>query len=224
MSQVLRVLLVDDHALYRRSLRALLATVSDVEVVGEASDGTAAVAFALEHQPDVVLMDLHMPGTHGVEATRALTAAAPHIGVLVLTMFEDASSVRAALQAGARGYVLKGSNRSELLRALRGVAAGDTTLGGQVGSQLAALVAPPPSAAELFPELDDRDRTILTLVAAGKGNHAIASRMGLSEKTVRNRLSGILDRIGARDRAEAAAFAVARGLGPVAPPAWDRGD
>jgi DNA-binding NarL/FixJ family response regulator len=223
MSEPLRVLLVDDHALYRRSLRALFATMPDVEVVGEASDGTAAVAFALEHQPDVVLMDLQMPGTHGVEATRALTAAAPHIGVLVLTMFEDASSVRAALQAGARGYVLKGSNRSELLRALRGVAAGDTTLGGQVGSQLAALVAPPPSAAELFPELDDRDRTILTLVAAGKDNHAIAGSLGLSEKTVRNRLSGILDRIGARDRAEAAVIAAARGIGPSPPPAWDDG-
>jgi DNA-binding NarL/FixJ family response regulator len=216
----LSVLIVDDHALYRRSLRALLMTADDVEVIGEAADGVAALAMSLDSQPDVVLMDLQMPRGDGIEATRRIAEAAPHIAILVLTMFEDPSSVRAAIQAGARGYALKGSSRADLLRALRGVAAGDTTFTGAAGSHLAALVAPPSSPSQAFPSLSERELAILQLVAAGQSNHSIARQLGISDKTVRNNLSRLLAKIGAADRSGAAALAIARGLGPAQPPAW----
>jgi DNA-binding NarL/FixJ family response regulator len=220
VNEPLRILIADDHALYRRSLRALLATADDVEVVGEAADGMAAVAMALESQPDVVLMDLQMPGGDGVAATRRIAAAAPHIAVLVLTMFEDPSSVRAAIQAGARGYAPKGTSRTNLLRAVRGVAAGDTTFSGAAGHQLAELVAPVRAPSQAFPNLTERELAILQLVAAGESNHSIARQLGISEKTVRNNLSRVLDKTGARDRYDAAARATAHGLGPARPPAW----
>ena len=208
---MIRVLIADDHPLFRSGLRASLAEADDVEVVGEAGDGLSAVAAALEHTPDVVLMDLQMPGMNGVDATRRIVGARADIGILVLTMFEDDGSVFAAMRAGARGYVLKGAGQADVLRAIRTVASGEAIFGAAVARRLLGYLSDPQQAP--FPELTQRERQVLDLLAAGKSNQAIAADLFLSLKTVRNHVSNIFTKLQVPDRAQAIVRARDVGLG-----------
>ena len=209
-----RILIVDDHASFRSGLRALLGTAGDLEVVGEASTGTDAVTTADRLQPDVILMDVTMPGGDGIEATRRIVEASPHVAIVILTMDAGDESVLRALRAGARGYVLKGAQRAELLRAIRAAAAGEAIFGPGVARRLATYLAPPgPAAVHPFPELTDREREVLDLVAGGRSNTEITDLLGLSPKTVRNHVSNIFAKLGVRDRAEAIVRAREAGMG-----------
>ena len=210
-----RVLVADDHPAFRAGLRALLETASDVVVVGEADSGEAAVAAARSRHPDVVLMDINMPGIDGVEATRRIVDVAPHVAVLVLTMHDDDETVFAAVRAGARGYLLKGAQRAELLRAVRAVAAGEAIFGPGVARRLTAYFsrpAPRPDPAA-FPELTEREREILDMVAAGRSNAEITAELVLAPKTVRNHVSNIFAKLQVRDRSEAIVRARVAGMG-----------
>lgn len=213
----LRLLVVDDHGVFREGLVALLAAFPDVEVVGQAADGLSAVEEAARLEPALILMDLHMPVLDGVEATRRIVAARPDAHVLVLTMLEDDASVFAALEAGARGYLLKESGRGELERAIHAVAEGQAVLHRDVAPRvLAAATAAPrrdtpdPGA---FPFLTDRERQVLDLVARGLTNPAIASRLYVSEKTVRNHVSNLFAKLHVTSRAQAVARARDAGYG-----------
>lgn len=210
-----RVVIADDHASFRSGLRALLATASDLRVVGEAASGDEAVALAGTVQPDVILMDLSMPGMDGIEATRRIVDATPHVAILVLTMDADDESVFAAVQAGARGYVLKGAQRAELFRAIRAVAAGDAIFGPAIARRLVGYLARPrpTDLPAPFPDLTDREREILELVAQGRSNAEITSLLVLSPKTVRNHVSNMFAKLQVRDRAEAIVRAREAGLG-----------
>jgi len=204
MGQPLRLLIADDHPLFRKGLRTLLGAVSDFELVGEADTGRSAVAQSLELQPDVVLMDLQMPDGSGIDATRAIVAASPTTKILVVTLFEDDDSVFAALRAGASGYVLKDMDEADLIRAIRAVANGEAIFGPGVASRvLAYFAAPRRVAPPLFPELTEREREILGLLARGKSNPAIARDLSLSPKTVANHVSNIFGKLQVADRAEA---------------------
>src|SRR6266566_2846356 len=168
--EALRILLVDDHPLVRNGLRALLASVTDMTVVGEASGGEEAITQAAELQPDIILMDLHMPGLNGIEATRRIVQAHPHIGILVLTMLEDDASVFAAMRAGARGYLLKGADQEDVLRAIGAAAHGEAIFSPAIAKRLIRYFSPARAAAtppQAFPELTYREREILTLLAQG---------------------------------------------------------
>jgi DNA-binding NarL/FixJ family response regulator len=212
----IRVLLADDHRFFRDGVRALLQSVADFEVVGEAVNGEEAVAKAGDLRPDVILMDLQMPGLNGVEATRRILQAQPQTGVIVVTMFEDTDSVLAAMRAGARGYILKDADEEELMRSIRAVASGEALFGPAVAQRLLKYIADvtPRASPATFPELTDREREVLTLIAEGLSNQDIASRMGLSLKTARNHVSNILAKLQVADRREAIARARAAGLGP----------
>lgn len=210
-----RVLIVDDHPIFREGLRGTLSTAADLEVVGECGDGREAVAAAERLQPDLVLMDLHMPGIGGVDATRQIVTASPHITVLVLSMLADDDPVFAALRAGARGYLLKGARPEDILRAVRSVARGEAVFGPGIAERVLAYFAeaharPQPPA---FPELTAREREVLALVATGARNAEIASRLHLSPKTVRNHISNIFAKLQVADRADAIAAARTAGLG-----------
>lgn len=199
----LRILVVDDHPLFRDGVTALLSSVPDTEVVGAAGDGDAAVREATLTRPDVILMDLDLPGTSGLEATRRIAKTRPESAVLVLSMLDDDESVLAAMRAGARGYVLKGAGQEELLAAIRAVAAGGAVFGAAVaGRMLAALDRPGPTTPQ-FPELTEREAQVLTLMAEGRDNRAIAAELGVSAKTVANHVSHVLTKLQARDRVEA---------------------
>jgi DNA-binding NarL/FixJ family response regulator len=199
---VIRILVVDDHPLFRAGVRSLLDSVADTEVVATAADGEAAVREATLTRPDVVLMDLHLPGIAGLEATRRIAKACPDAAVLVLSMLDDDESVLAAMRAGARGYVLKGAGQEELLAAIRSVAAGGAVFGAAVaGRMLAALDAPPPAPA--FPGLTEREAQVLSLMAEGRDNREIAAELSVSSKTVANHVSHILTKLQARDRVDA---------------------
>ncbi len=213
-SAPLRLVVADDHPMFRFGLRAALASSPDVEVVGEAADGAELVRLVEELSPEVALTDLEMPGVDGLSALAMLTARFPDLGVLVLTMHADDERLLAAVRAGARGYLLKGAEREEITRAVLAVAAGGTVFGGEVGRRIVAYATRPPTAAgKVFPELTDREHEVLGLVAAGLGNHEIAARLVLSEKTVRNHVAAILAKLQARDRAALVARARDRGLG-----------
>ncbi len=208
-----RVVVADDHPVYRSGLRMLLEELG-IEVVAEAPDGARAVELALEHRPDVVLMDLQMPGVTGLEATRRLSEVAPEVRVLVLTMVEDDDTLFAALRAGAAGYLLKGAGADEIDRAVRGVAAGDAVYGAGVAERLRRLfVAGPVASPVAFPQLVERERDVLALLADGASNAEIAGRLFLSDKTVRNYVSSIFAKLGVRDRAQAIVRAREAGLG-----------
>ena len=211
----IRVLVVDDHPTFRRGLTALFDSVENVELVGEASDGEKALALTAELLPDVVVMDLNMPGINGVEATRRIVAAHPTIAVLVLTMLDEDDSVFAAMRAGARGYVVKGADTEDVLRALASVARGDAVFGPAVASRVLSYLTRPLSARDplLFPELSDREREVLTLIARGSTNSEIARTLVVSPKTVRNHVSNIFSKLQVSDRAEAVARARSAGLG-----------
>jgi len=208
------LLIADDHADFREGLRALLESVADLEVVGEAATGEEAVTLATRLQPDVVLMDINMPGLNGIEATRRILHTSPHISVLMLTMFEDDDSVFAAVRAGARGYVLKGALKAEILRAIEVVSSGEAIFGPAIARKLIHFFASPrPAAPQIFPELTDREREILTLMTQHLTNPEIAERLAISQKTVRNQVSNILSKLQVVDRAQAIIRAREAGLG-----------
>ncbi len=210
----IRIVLADDHPLFRDGLRALLVSVDDAEVVAEATTGEEVVACALDVQPDVVVMDLHMPELNGIEATRRIVETSPHVGVLVLTMIEDDDAVFAAMRAGARGYLVKGSNQAEILTAIRAVASGEAVFGPAIARRLIEYFSSPPSGGtQAFPQLTQREREVLELVARGESNPAIARRLVLSEKTVRNHVSNIFNKLHVVDRAQAIVKAREAGLG-----------
>ena len=210
----LRILVVDDHDQFREGLVALLAATDGVEVVGTASDGRAATTLALDLQPDVILMDLHMPGLNGVEATARIVQSSPHISVLVLTMMEDEDSVFAAVRAGARGYLLKGARRGEIVRAIEEVGAGEVIFGPGIADRMMTYfrgMRTRPSA-EVFPQLTQRERVILGRIAEGLENNEIARELGLSVKTVRNHASNIFAKLQVAHRAQAIIVAREAGL------------
>ncbi len=211
----LRVLIADDHPIFRNGIRALLASVPDFEVVGEAATGEEAITEAADSQPDVVLMDLQMPGIGGVEATRQILFASPHIRVLVVTMFEDDYSVFTAMRAGARGYIVKGANSNDMLRAIRAVGSGEAIFSPAIAVRLMNFFAAPRPAipAQTFPELSDREREILDLIAQGASNTDIANKLALSPKTVRNHVSNIFSKLQVADRAHAIIRGREAGLG-----------
>lgn len=208
----MRVLVADDHPLFRSGLLTALALDDDVEVVGEASTGAEAVAAAARLGPDVVVMDLHMPGLNGIEATRAILAERPETGVLVLTMFEDDESVLSAMRAGARGYLLKGAGPQEIGRAIAAVGRGEVLLGAPIAQRVIELLGAP-TRPEPFPELTARERELLDLIAQGWSNARIAQHCTLSQKTVRNHVSNILGKLSLPDRSQAIVHARRAGLG-----------
>jgi len=211
----IRVLIADDHPLFREGLQAMLAAAAATDLIGEATTGDQAIEEAADLQPDVVLMDLQMPGTNGIEATRRIRETSPHISILVLTMFSDDDSVFAALRAGAQGYVLKGADRAELLRAIVAVSRGEAIFSPAIAKRLmrhfATLSAE--QMPTVFPELTDRERGILELIAQGRSNAEIATHLVLSPKTVRNHVSNILSKLHVADRAQAIIRAREAGLG-----------
>jgi DNA-binding NarL/FixJ family response regulator len=211
----LRVLIVDDHPLFRDGMRGLLDSVADTQVVGEAASGEDAVAQARLLQPDLILMDLNMPGAlNGVEATRHIVRDSPRANVLVVTMYDDDESVFAALRAGARGYVLKGAPQIETLRAIRGVGNGEAIFGPGIAERVMRFFAAPrPVADQVFPELTERELEVLRLIAQGRTNQEIADALVLSLKTVRNHVSNICGKLQVADRAQAVIRARDAGLG-----------
>ncbi len=213
--ETIRVLIADDHTLFRDGLRALLASASDTEFVGEAATGDQAITLAAQVQPDVILMDIQMPGLHGIEATRQIVQASPHIGVLIVTMFEDDLSVFNAMRAGARGYLLKGARHEEMLRAIRAVGGGEAIFSPAIAARLIDFFAQmrPALSPQAFPELSDREREILALIAQGHKNAEIAEHLSLSPKTVRNHITNIFSKLQVAGRAEAILRAREAGLG-----------
>ncbi len=211
----LRVIVVDDHPMYREGLRLALAATRDFESVSEAPDAETALDMVAAHRPDLVLMDLRLPGMSGIEATRRIVAADPGVRVVVVSMLEDDDSIFAAMRAGARGYLLKGADRDELLTALRAVAHGEVIFGAAIARRVMAFFTGhmPTVAAAAFPELTEREREILERLARGDLNQAIAQQFGLSDKTVRNHVSSILNKLQVADRAQAIVRARDAGLG-----------
>ena len=215
MERTIRVLIADDHAVVREGLRAVLGSESDMEVVGEAATGKEVVEQAAELRPDVILMDIQMPGINGIEATRRILGSDPKVGIVVLTMFEDDDSVFSAMRAGARGYVLKDADPSEILKVVRAVAEGDAYFGAEIARRLTDFFsAPRPSSpAEPFPELTAREREVLDLIAQSHNNARIAKLLYVSPKTVRNHISNIFTKLQVADRAHAIIRAREAGLG-----------
>ena len=211
----IRLLIADDHTLFRHGIRALLASVPDIELVGEARGGEEAVALTTQLEPDVVLMDIKMPGMNGIEATRRITQTNPATRVVVLTMLEDDDSVLAAIRAGARGYVVKGADEAEMLRVVRATANGEALFGPAITERLMGFFSGAGSSVgrQPFPDLTEREREILGLIAQGYGNAEIAARLFLSPKTVRNHISSIFDKLQVTDRAQAMVRAREAGMG-----------
>jgi DNA-binding NarL/FixJ family response regulator len=210
-----RVVIADDHPLFRQGLAALLRDAPETELVGQAADGDHAVALVREKRPDVVVLDVSMPGCDGVEIARRVLEAQPSAAVLMLTMMDDDAVVSAALRVGAAGYLLKGSVPDQILRAVLAVASGQAILEGEIARRLERILGDPASALpdDVFPELTPRERQVLALVAEGEGNDEVARRLGIGGKTVRNNVSSILTKLGVPTRAAAVALARDAGLG-----------
>jgi DNA-binding NarL/FixJ family response regulator len=212
----IRILVADDHPVVRGGLVALLRTIPDLAVVGEVADGNAAVREVHLLNPDVVLMDVRMPGLDGVEATRRIRSGVPGTRVLILTMYDDDATVFTAMQAGAQGYLLKEADQAEIVRAIRAVVAGDAIFGPGVAERVLNYFADPPAdngTAYPFPELTDRERTMLALLARGHGTQEIAAELFLSPKTVSNNLTAVFAKLQVAGRAEAIIRAHECGLG-----------
>jgi DNA-binding NarL/FixJ family response regulator len=214
----IRVLVADDHPVFRRGMRAILGAEPDTELVGEAMDGEEAVELALELSPHVILMDLNMPKVTGIEATRRILEVSPNTAILMLTMFEDDKSILAAMRAGAHGYVLKGADGAETLRAIHAVASGEAIFSPTITRRLTGYFATPErdskaTSVEVFANLTEREHEILSLIAEGYTNNAIASRLYLSPKTVRNYVSSIFTKLQVADRPQAIIRAREAGLG-----------
>jgi DNA-binding NarL/FixJ family response regulator len=199
----IRIIIADDHTLLRDGLRALFASISDIEVVGEAETGAEVIAKAAQLQPDVILMDIQMPDVNGIQATRQIVAKYPSIGIIVVTMYKDDDSVFAAMRAGARGYILKGADQDEMLPAIRAVASGEALFGPEITTRLVNFFSS--SQADLspqaFPELTSHEHEMLELIARGLNNQAIANRLSISKKTVRNPILNIFNKLQVVDRA-----------------------
>ena len=210
-----RILIADDQAITRSGLRLLLSGVEDLDIVGEARDGEEALALAATEQPDVILMDLRMPGINGIEATRRIHRTSPHIAILILTVFEDDTSIFPAIRAGARGYLLKNSEQEDLLRAINTVANGGAIFSPGIAQKvLGYLSTPAPQApASIFDELTEREREILEYMAQGKTNAEIAAILNLSSKTISNYISNVLLKVHATDRAKLMLMALEAGMG-----------
>jgi DNA-binding NarL/FixJ family response regulator len=211
----IRILIVDDHQIFRDGLKMLLDSEVGAEVVGEAENGADAVRLSAEKQPDVILMDLEMGERDGIQATRQIVSNRPEVKVLILTMFDDDQSVFAAMRAGARGYILKGVKRDEMLRAIWSVANGEAVFSAGIASRMMAFFnqMQTPVDPKAFPELSEREREVLALLARGDKNNTIAEKLVISPKTVRNHVSNILGKLQAGSREEAAQQARDAGLG-----------
>lgn len=210
----IRILIVDDHPVFRFGLRSLISSVPEMEVVGEATSGESAIVEAASLQPDIILMDINMPGLNGIEATWRILKDNPNIGVLVITMFDD-DTIFDAMQAGARGYLLKGADPEETIRAIRAVASGEAIFSPKAAERLITFfgkgkVSTSPTA---FPELTPRESEVLELIAQGLTNSAIAEQLVLSPKTVRNHVSNIFSKLQVSDRAQAIIRARQAGMG-----------
>lgn len=214
MSDDLRVLIADDHPLFRRGMRTLLESMDGIEVVGEATSGAEVVAQAAALTPDLVLMDLQMPEGGGLEATRQITAVQPEVHILVVTLFEDDDSVFAALRAGARGYILKDADEGEMMRAIHAIGGGEAIFSPAIATRLIDYFAGTyaSAATEAFPELTEREREILQYIARGESNASIAAALTISLKTVRNHVSNIYNKLQVADRAQAVIRAREAGL------------
>jgi len=210
----IRVLIADDQTITRSGLRTLLASRTDIEVIGEARDGEEVLTMAAALQPDVILMDLRMPGINGIEATRRIHRTSPRISILVLTVFEDDTSVFPAIRAGAQGYLLKNTEQDELLRAIHTVASGGAIFSPGIAQKVLGYLHTPPNAvSDIFDELTTREREILELIAHGKTNAEIAMLLSLSAKTVSNYISNVLLKVHATDRAKLMLMALEAGMG-----------
>jgi DNA-binding NarL/FixJ family response regulator len=209
----IRVVIADDHPVVRDGLSALLASVSSVTVAGLAANGREAVQAAVTMRPDVLVMDVQMPEMTGVEAAGEISRVAPDVAVLMLTMFDDDYSVLAAMRAGARGYVLKGAQQDEIVRAIQAVAAGEAIFGPGIARMVLGLVTTPPVTEEPFGDLTAREREVLDLIAAGARNTEIARQMSIAPKTVANHISAIFTKLQIADRSEAIILARDAGLG-----------
>jgi DNA-binding NarL/FixJ family response regulator len=213
--ETLRILVAEDHPLFRKGMISLLSSVPEFEVVGEAATGEEAVARAAQLQPDVILMDLQMPEVNGIEATRRILQESPNVRILVVTLFEDDDSVFLALRAGARGYVLKDADEEEMVLAIRAVGRGEAIFDPTIATRVLAYFAAPQPATlpQAFPTLTDREREILHLIAQGHPNPSIAKQLSLSTKTVGNYVSNIFTKLQVADRAQAIIRAREAGLG-----------
>ena len=211
----IRVLIADDHPLFRKGMRAMLEALPEMEVVGEAATGEAAIALAGDLAPDVIVMDLQMPGGTGLAATRAILGASPHIRILMVTLFDDSDSVFTALRAGARGYILKDTEAGEMARAVQAISRGEAIFSPAIANRLIDFFAAPHPLVpkEVFPALTDREREILGLLAQGQANADIARQLSLSVKTVHNYVSNIFSKLQVADRTQAILRAREAGLG-----------
>lgn len=215
MMDTISILIADDHPLFRDGIRTLVLAATDMEIVGEAESGEEAIKLAALLQPDIILMDIQMPGTNGIQATRQIHDASPHIGVLILTMFDDDSSVFSSMRAGARGYILKGAKQDDIQRAIRAAAHGEAIFSPTVAARMMEFFSSirPIQPPRFFPELSDREHEVLDLIAQGYRNPEIADRLVLSPKTVRNHVSNILSKLQVADRTQAVLKAKEAGLG-----------
>jgi two-component system, NarL family, response regulator DegU len=215
---MLRIVIADDHDLFREGLKQLLETVEDLTVVGEASDGKQAVLLVEKHRPDVVLMDISMPEMDGIQATETIVARGLNVPVIVLTMYSDEEYAIHAIRAGAKGYLLKNSRSDEVIRAIRLAAAGgsaiDPALGAVLMREFQRLLNRSPN--EARQQLSSREQQFLELLVRGHNNRQIAMELDLAESTVKNNLSALFQKIGVRDRTQAVLYAISNGL--VAPP------
>ncbi len=215
----IKVLIADDHVFYREGVRALLSNVPEVEVVGEANNGEEAITQANELQPNVILMDLKMPGMNGIDATRRINETQSNIGVLVITMFDDDDSVFAAMRAGARGYLLKDADKDEVVRAIVAVERGEAIFSPTIAKRMMQYFSAPSALLnkknqpDKFAELTERELEILDLIAQGHNNLVISNKLSLSIKTVQNYVSSILTKLQIADRAQAIVRAREAGLG-----------
>lgn len=211
----IRLLIADDHRFYREGVRSMLGAMPDVEFIGEAGTGEEAIALAADLLPDVILMDIKMPGIDGIEATRRIVRTSPHVGVLMVTMYDDDDSVFAAMRAGARGYLLKDASLEDVLRAIIAVSRGEAIFSPVIAQRMMQYFGQAQSkpVSDAFPELTDREYEILTLIAQRCSNAEIASRLVLSPKTIRNHVSNILSKLQVADRAQAIVRAREAGLG-----------
>jgi DNA-binding NarL/FixJ family response regulator len=211
----MRILIVEDHPMFRDGLQKMLETVEEFNVVGEAATGEEAVKLAEQLKPNIILMDINLPKMSGIEATKRIVPTMPDIGILVLTMYDDDSSVFAAMRAGARGYLLKESNRNEIVRAIQAVSEGEAIFSPAIARRMMFYFEAKMKVTQVdvFPQLTEREREVLDHIAKGKNNAEIANKLGLNQKTVRNHVSNILSKLQASDRAHAIIMAREAGLG-----------
>ncbi len=212
MSEIIRVLLVDDHNVLRQGMAQALETQPDMTVVAQAGNGVEAVKLTQDHQPDVILMDINMPQMDGVEATRQITAVSPHSGIIILTMYRRDNYVFEAIKAGARGYLLKEVELDELLEGIRTVAHGEAIIDPAIASRVLASFRKPEPKPDNEPDLTERDLDILHLLAKGLTNQEIADQLNIAEKTVRNRLTQIFRKLHLENRSQAIVYALQEGL------------